>query len=207
MPKETARLPAPFKCLSAACYHETMCGILVISTMLLGRGQEGWAFGCHPIISFIGWHQSYRSHLPLFYLFIFCRMHFVCFLRHVGFLSSYFTVDISWYAVAALPIPTDPAYLKGWLHNPERVHEHAWAHTGTRATTHIILSFMSEHLSLHLLPPSVRLTLSPKKIESRNKWRLHSRRRRCCCSRAEIIFVFPLLAPDLVTNAQEPSAL
>lgn len=157
--EETARLTAPFKCLSAPCYHETMCGISVISTMLLGRGQEVWAFGCHPIISFIRCHQSYRLHLPLFYLFILWRIHLFFFLQHVVYLSPSFTVDISWYRVAALLIPAGPAYLKGWLDNSECVHEHAWART---------LSFRSSR-SIY---PSI--SFHPHKIESRNKWRLHN---------------------------------
>lgn len=95
MLEETARLAAPFKCLSAACYHETMCGISVISTMLLGRGQEERGFGYHPIISFIRVSPELQV-TPLSLLFIHSlKIHsFLSFIMSF-FLSYYFTADIS----------------------------------------------------------------------------------------------------------------
>lgn len=121
-------------------------------------------------------------------------------------LLSHFTVDISRCTVAALPFPAAPA-LPCRLVTQPRVR--APAHTTARATDSHILS---THVRGFIPPsPSTRTPLNsappPRKIQSQNKWRLHCCHCCCCCSRAEIISVFPPLAPNLVTNAQEPSAL
>lgn len=178
---------AHFSCLSAVHNHETACGILQLSTLMLNSDEEVrlkrkpnsfWAIQQLP-------HQS-DIQIALLFLY--------------------------WKHCVALALYAPAISLSSYLYDARRLHSRLpWSHYLQKAsyTTPCAHTYTQKHQHVHNiqhLGKNIYPTIphSSPKIATHSKWRLqcHS-----YCNATEITCIFPLLVPDLARSNQEPSAL